>query len=57
MLGLQSNAIGDQGAKHLHDALKDRDRKLPRLRLRLGGNHIGEKVAEQLGDAFIDLGY
>ena len=54
VLGLQSNAIGDQGAKHLSDALKDRNHKLPwlRLRLRLGGNHIGEKVAEQLGDLY-----
>ena len=57
VLNLQFNAIGDQGAKHISDALKDRNRKLPRLRLRLGGNHIGEKVAEQLGDAFIHLGY
>ena len=57
LLNLQFNAIGDQGAKHISDALKDRNGKLPRLRLRLGGNHIGEKVAEQLGDAFIDLGY
>ena len=57
VLNLQFNAIGDQGAKHISDALKDRNRKLPRLRLRLGGNHIGEKVAEQLGGAFIHLGY
>ena len=57
VLNLQFNAIGDQGAKHISDALKDRNRKLPRLRLRLGGNHIGEKVAEQLGDAVMHLGY
>ena len=56
-LNLQFNAIGDQGAKHISDALKDRNSKLPRLRLGLTGNHIGEKVAEQLGDTFIDLGY
>ena len=56
LLDLQFNAIGDQGAKHISDALKDRNRKLPRLRLRLGGNHIGEKVADQLGDAFIPPG-
>ena len=53
VLDLEFNAIGDQGAKHLSDALKDRNRKLPRLRLRLRGNHEGEKVAEQLGDAVI----
>ena len=57
VLNLQFNAIGDQGAKHISDALKDRNSKLPRLRLGLTGNHIGEKVAEQLGDTFIDLGY
>ena len=57
-LQLSQNNIGDQGAKHLSDALKDRNPKLPwlrlrpRLRLRLGGNHIGEKVAEQLGDLY-----
>ena len=50
-LQLSQNNIGDQGAKHLSDALKDRIPKLPWprprprpwLRLRLGGNHIGEK--------------
>ena len=48
-LQLSQNNIGDQGAKHLRDALKDRIPKLPWLRprpwlrLRLGGNHIGEK--------------
>ena len=57
VLDLEFNAIGDQGAKHLSDVLKDRNRKLPRLWLRLGGNHIGEKVAEQLPDAVIPLGY
>ena len=57
-LQLSQNNIGDQGAKHLSDALEDRIPKLPwprprpRLRLRLGGNHIGEKVAEQLGDLY-----
>ena len=47
------NNIGDQGAAHLSDALKDVNCKLTQLYL--GANRIGDQGAAHLSDALKDV--